>query len=244
MKSNNINGLLIFYKPKGLTSNNILIKIKKIFLPKKIGYIGTLDPIASGILLICFGKSTKLSKYLIEEKKTYKVTIKLGENTNTNDAYGFIINKNKIKFKKKKLLKIIKHYKGKINQKIPYYSACKYKGKQLYKYAIHGINIKKKKYIYIYKIKILYIKKKLIKLIIKCSKGTYIRSIINYIGKKLKCGAYILKLKRIKIGKYLLKNAIKFKHLNNNKKNNINKFIINHNKLKNIYQNNEKNSNN
>ncbi len=91
----NINGLLIFNKPKGITSNNTLQKIKKIFNVKKAGYIGTLDPIASGILIICFGKSTKLSKFLIKEKKTYITTIIFGITTNTYDAYGFPIKKKK-----------------------------------------------------------------------------------------------------------------------------------------------------
>ncbi len=231
---NKINGLLNFYKPSGITSNNALTKIKKIFKPYKIGFIGTLDPISSGILLICFGKTTKLSKFIIKEKKTYKVTIVLGINTNTYDAYGFITKKNKIKFKKKKLINLIKKNKGKIKQNIPIYSSCKYKGKPLYKYAIKGINIKKKKYIKIYKIKILKFYKNILKLLIKCSKGTYIRSIIYKIGKKLKCGAYIIKLKRIKIGNFNIKKSYKFKDFTKIK--NINKIIIKHKKLINKYK--------
>ncbi len=226
----NINGLLIFNKPSGLTSNNILQKIKKKFLAKKAGYIGSLDPIASGILLICFGKTTKLFNYIINEKKTYQVTIKLGETTNTHDAYGFIINKKKINFSYKNLLKHIKNIKGNIKQEIPYYSATKYKGKSLYKYAIKGILIKKKKNIFIYKTKILYFKINILKLEIICSKGTYIRSLINQLGIKLKCGAYILKLNRIKIGNFNIKKSISFKDINNNIKNKY-KLLIKHNFL-------------
>ncbi len=213
MYKKNINGLLLFNKPKGITSNNTLKKIKKIFSPKKAGYIGSLDPISSGLLIICFGKKTKLFNNIIKKKKTYQVTIKLGETTNTHDAYGFIIKKNKINFSKKKLYKIINKQIGKKKQKIPIYSSCKFKGKPLYKYAIKGIKIKKKKYTYIYKIMILKYEYDILKLNIKCSKGTYIRSIVHKIGKKLKCGAYILNLKRTKIGNFLIENSYKFKDI-------------------------------
>ncbi len=232
MQNNKINGLLIFNKPSGITSNETLNKIKYIFKYKKAGYIGSLDPIASGILLISFGKTNKLFNKIIVKKKTYIVICKLGINTNTHDAYGYIINKKKTNhLNKNKIYNIINNYKGKILQNIPYYSACKHKGKPLYKYAIKGINIKKKKYIYIYKNKIKNIKNNIVKIKIKCSKGTYIRSIIYSIGKKLKCGAYILKLKRIKIGNYSIKNSYNFNDLLNKKTNKIKKLIISHNKI-------------
>ncbi len=232
MKNNVKNGLLVFNKPSGLSSNNILKKIKNIFKKKKkVGYIGSLDPISSGILLITFGKSNKLFNKIINKKKTYKVTAKLGETTNTYDSYGYIIKKKKIKDNNKKIKnkinKILKKYKGKILQNIPYYSACKYKGKPLYKYAIKGINIKKKKYIYIYKIYVNKIENNIIKLTIKCSKGTYIRSIINDIGKKLKYGAYILNLKRTKIGNFKIKKSYNFNDILKKKK----KTIIKHKKI-------------
>ncbi len=228
----NINGLLIFNKPSGITSNNVLKKIKNIFKFNKIGYIGTLDPIATGILLISFGKTNKLFNKIIKKKKTYIVTFELGKNTNTHDAYGYITKKKNTKhLNKKKIFNIINKFKGKILQKIPYYSSCKYKGIPLYKYALKGIKIKKKKNIYIYKIIIKNIKNNIIKLIIKCSKGTYIRSIIYDIGKKLDCGAYILCLKRIKIGKFKIKNSYKFNDILNNKIKNINNFIIPHKKI-------------
>ncbi len=230
MNLNKINGLLNFYKPCGVTSNKILQKIKKQFRPKKIGFIGTLDPISSGILLICFGKSTKLFNYIIKEKKTYIVTSILGITTNTYDSYGYITKITKFKkIKKNKIINIIKKYKGKIKQKVPIYSSCKFNGIPLYKYAIKGINIKKYNYIKIYKIKLIKFKKNIIKLKIKCSKGTYIRSLINKIGKYLKCGSHIIKLKRIKIGKFNIKKSLKLKDLIKIKK--IDKYIINHNKL-------------
>ncbi len=236
MKKKKINGLLIFNKPSGITSNDALNKIKKIFKNKnKTGFIGTLDPLCSGILLICFGKTTKLFKYIIKEKKTYLVTALLGIKTNTYDSYGYITKKKKVKYNKKKLIKIIKKYIGKIKQKIPIYSSCKYKNKPLYKYAIKGIKIIKFNKIKIYKIKILSIKKNILKLKIKCSKGTYIRNIINQIGKKIKTYAHIISLKRTKIGKFYIKNSYKLKNLIYNKKKY--KYIIKHKILINKYKN-------
>ncbi len=234
-----MDGLLVFNKPQGITSNNTLQKIRKIFKNKKSGYIGSLDPIASGILLICFGRSTKLFNLIIKEKKTYTVTAILGKTTNTYDAYGYItkINKNFI-IKQKNIEKILYKFKGKITQTTPVYSAVKFKGIPLYKYAIKGIKIKKKRIITIYDIKLIKYKRNLIKLKIKCSKGTYIRSIIHEIGKKLKCGAFITKLKRIKIGKYYIKNAFNFYDLQ--KKKNI---LITHKKLTNYYKNEKNNIN-
>ncbi len=235
MNKNIKDGLLIFNKPESITSNNALKKIKKILKVKKTGYIGTLDPIASGLLLISFNKTNKLFNKIIKLKKTYNITAKLGEITNTYDSYGYIIKKTKkINIDKKKIKKIILKYKGKIKQEIPMYSSCKFKGKPLYKYAIKGIKIKKKKKIKIYKIKLnkINIKKKIINLTIKCSKGTYIRSIIHNIGKKLKYGAYIIKLKRTKIGKFNINKSYKFIDIIKNIKNK-NNIIIKH---KNIFK--------
>ncbi len=227
-----MDGLLIFNKPSGITSNNTLQKIKKILKIKKAGYVGTLDPVASGILLICLGKSTKLFNFLIKKKKTYLVSSELGKTTNTFDSYGYI-NKtyNKPKnLNKKKIKKILSTFIGNKIQISPQYSALKHKGIPLYKYAIKGISIKKKKKIYIHNIKLLKFKLNILKLKITCSKGTYIRRLIHEIGKKLKYGAYIIKLIRIKIGKYSIKKSYNFIDLLKKKKKKIQ--IIKHKNIK------------
>ncbi len=144
-----INGLLLINKPAGITSHKILKKIKHIYLTKKAGLIGILDPLATGLLLICLGQSTKLHNLLNLIGKTYQVTAIWGMTTNTLDAYGYPQKKYPIKFNTKKFYKIIKSYTGIIQQKIPYFSATKYKGIPLYKYAIKGRLIKKKN-IFIY----------------------------------------------------------------------------------------------
>ncbi|QJC34962.1 tRNA pseudouridine(55) synthase TruB [Enterobacteriaceae endosymbiont of Donacia piscatrix] len=217
IKKQNINGLLLLDKSIGITSNKILQCVKIIFNAKKAGYIGTLDPLASGLLPICFGEYTKFSKYLMNANKTYLVTALLGEKTDTADKCGYLIKKKNVNVTIKDILKKINLFKGKNKQKPPMYSAIKYKGIPLYKYARAGINIPnlKKRTIIIYQIKLLNFYKNKIKLQINCSKGTYIRSIIDDLGDKLNCGAHIIKLRRIVIShiSILHKNVITLEQL-------------------------------
>ncbi|QJC29159.1 tRNA pseudouridine(55) synthase TruB [Enterobacteriaceae endosymbiont of Plateumaris rustica] len=213
-----INGLLLLDKPIGYTSNKILQYIKFIYKAKKAGHTGTLDPLASGLLPICLGETTKFTSYLINSDKKYIVTARLGEKTNTADKYGIIIKKKKINFSEKKLKDILSLFKGKIKQIPTMYSAIKYKGIPLYKYARAGINLfLNKREVTIYKLKLLYFKNNEIKLKIHCSKGTYIRTIIDDLGDKLNCGAHVIKLRRIKISHFsiLNKNIVTIEILNN-----------------------------
>ncbi|WDI78934.1 tRNA pseudouridine(55) synthase TruB [Candidatus Purcelliella pentastirinorum] len=215
-KKNNINGMILLDKEYGLSSNNNLQQIKKILKIKKAGYVGTLDPIATGVLPICIGKTTKKTQYLIEQKKKYLVIAKLGESTNTFDKEGIILKTRKINFSKKKIQKIINNFHGEQIQKSPIYSALKYRGKPLYYYARKNIQVPiKKKKIYIHKIKLIYYKINKIKIKITCSKGTYIRSIINELGEILNCGAHVILLRRLQIGIYTLKNSIKLINIKN-----------------------------
>ncbi|QJC35782.1 tRNA pseudouridine(55) synthase TruB [Enterobacteriaceae endosymbiont of Donacia sparganii] len=233
-KKQNINGLLLLDKSIGFTSNKILQCIKNIFNAKKAGHTGTLDPLATGLLPICLGKYTKFSKYLINGNKIYLVTALLGEKTNTADKYGFLIKKNNVNITIENLIKVINLFKGKIKQNPPMYSAIKYKGIPLYKYARKGINFTnlKKRNIIIYQIKLLKFYKNIIKLKINCSKGTYIRSIIDELGDKLNCGAHVIKLRRIQIShiSILHKNVITIEQLKtliiNYQNNKLNIFLI------------------
>lgn len=213
-KQKKINGMILLDKEYGSSSNYNLQKLKKILKIKKAGYAGTLDPIATGILPICIGKTTKITKYLIEKKKKYLVVAKLGENTNTFDKKGKILQTRKILFSNEKIKNIINNFHGEKIQTIPIYSAIKYKGKPLYYYARKNIKIPIiKKKIFIYKIKLLYHRNNTLKLNITCSKGTYIRSIINEIGEKLNCGAHVIFLRRLKIGIFNVKNTITLKNI-------------------------------
>ncbi|QJC29606.1 tRNA pseudouridine(55) synthase TruB [Enterobacteriaceae endosymbiont of Plateumaris pusilla] len=222
-----INGLLLLDKPIGYTSNKILQYIKFIYKAKKAGHTGTLDPLASGLLPICLGETTKFTSYLINSDKKYIVTARLGEKTNTADKDGILIKKNNINFSKETLDRILSLFRGKIKQIPTMYSAIKFKGIPLYKYARAGINLLlNEREVTIYKLQLVYFNNDKIKLKIHCSKGTYIRTIIDNLGDKLNCGAHVIKLRRIKIShlSILNKNIVtieKLQNLINNYKNNL-----------------------
>ncbi|QJC30496.1 tRNA pseudouridine(55) synthase TruB [Enterobacteriaceae endosymbiont of Neohaemonia nigricornis] len=197
----NYNGLLLIDKTIGLTSNKILQNIKSLCHIKKAGYTGTLDPLASGLLPICCGKYTKLAGLLSNADKTYTVTAYLGIKTDTADIYGKIIKKNKvINITIDTINKYLKKFTGYITQKPNMYSAIKYHGIPLYKYARSGITIKiKPRIIIIYNITLISFKDNKLILNIHCSKGTYIRSLIDDLGDKLKCGAHVTQLRRLTV---------------------------------------------
>ncbi|XVW81230.1 tRNA pseudouridine(55) synthase TruB [Candidatus Profftella armatura] len=203
---NIIHGVLLLDKPYGLSSNNALKKIKYLLNAKKVGYTGTLDPFATGLLPLCFGEATKFSNYLSEADKYYEAIIHLGITTETGDIEGKIIDFNKnIPNSIEIIEKILINFHGKISQIPPMYSALKYKGIPLYKYARSGITIKRKlRYIKIYKITIIDYTIPYLTLRIHCSKGTYIRVLSEDIGKMLGCGAHLKYLRRIGIDKLTL----------------------------------------
>jgi len=176
--------------------HDIVDKIRKKLKIKKVGHTGTLDPFAQGILLILTNESTKQQSKFMNLDKTYLAVLKLGQISNTYDIDGKIENIKYEEIKKEKIEKILKKFIGNTKQKPPIYSAIKIKGKKAYELARKGKNIKlKKRKIKIYDIKLLKYKWPYLELKIKCAKGTYIRSLANDIGKKLKCGEEILKLK-------------------------------------------------
>lgn len=214
-KKRNIDGFLLLDKPKGISSNNALQKVKFIFNAKKAGYIGTLDPLATGILPICFGESTKFSHYLTDSNKRYHVIAKLGEKTSTSDSNGVIIKTRPIIFTTVQLYSAIKELTGLIDQVPSMYSAIKYNGISLYKYARQGLNIKRRsRKVSVYNIDFICQKNDLIEFKVFCSKGTYIRTLIEDLGEKLGCGAHVIFLRRFQIGSYFSKKLVKISDLN------------------------------
>ncbi|WP_367675979.1 tRNA pseudouridine(55) synthase TruB [Buchnera aphidicola] len=204
-----MSGILLLDKPLGLSSNQVLQKIKKIFCVNKVGYVGTLDPLATGILPILFGEGTKFSKYLENSIKSYSVIIKLGQTTSTYDSEGIVLEKKKINFTDFEFYKFLNAFKGCINQLPPIYSAVKYKGIQLYKYARKNIIIPRSlRTVYIYKLDCVQRYGNLIELDIMCSKGTYIRTLVHDLGQMLKCGAHVIFLRRLQISLYNINNTI------------------------------------
>lgn len=200
----NINGILLLDKPIGLTSNAALQKIKHLFNAAKAGHSGSLDPLASGMLPICFGEATKFSQFLLDANKIYSVTAELGIKTTTGDAEGEIIaQRDASQIEIKQLNIALKKFIGEIQQIPSMYSALKHQGQPLYKLARQGIEIERPvRTVKIYKLELLTFEKNLFSIEVQCSKGTYIRSLIEDIGEALGCGAYVKTLRRLAVTPY------------------------------------------
>ncbi len=209
-------GILLINKPPGLTSHNIVNALRKISGIKKIGHAGTLDPFAQGLLILLVGReATKLSRKFLFLDKNYKTTFVLGKISDTDDLTGKIEKAGDKKPTKEKIEKTLKSFQGKIIQTIPLYSAKKIKGKKLYELARKRKKIiLPKKEVFIHNIKILNYQYPKLSLKVKCSSGTYIRSIARDLGKKLETGAYVEKLVRENIGNFSLHNAVSLDKIN------------------------------
>ena len=207
---NNQQGWLNVYKPINITSFGALNKIKKKYNVKKIGHAGTLDPLAEGILPIAIGKTTKLIRFINDKTKEYEFQIKWGEQTSTDDREGEVIDRSSNIPSHYEINLKLKNFAGKILQTPPKASAVKINGVRSYKLFRLNANFKnKKKYVYIYESKILDSEKKdLTKIMIRCGKGFYVRSFARDLAEKLGTKGHIFSLKRTKVGKFCLKNAI------------------------------------
>jgi len=194
----NINGLLLLDKPAGISSNQALQKVKKIFNAKKAGHTGSLDPIATGMLPICFGETTKVAHFLLNNDKGYLVTAKFGVSTTTGDREGEILEtKSTSKLSQEIIISALESFKGQYDQTAPLYSALKYEGKPLYYYARKGIEVPRKtRTIEIYSIKFESFESDILKFHVMCSKGTYIRSLVEDVAKKIDSLAHVQELRR------------------------------------------------
>jgi tRNA pseudouridine55 synthase len=220
-------GFINVYKPKGITSHDVVSKLRKITKIKQIGHTGTLDPFAVGVLPICIGKATRLIEYL-EDDKEYIATVQFGKNTDSYDIDGNVTEIFEKKITKEDLLTTLKNFEGEISQLPPIYSAIKVNGKKLYDYARKGetVEIQPRK-VYISKIKLLNFdyETQTAEIDVGCSKGTYIRSIAYDIGKSLNCGGFLSALKRTKAGKFCIENSVKLEEITDKKF--VNQNIIN-----------------
>ena len=236
-----MDGIIIINKEKGYTSHDIVHKVKKM-LNEKVGHTGTLDPLAEGVLPILVGKGTLCSKYLINHDKTYIAKIQLGKMTDTADGEGKILKEENVLpnlIEKQRVETILKTFIGQQKQIPPKYSAIKINGKKLYEYARHGQEIQiEPRNIEIYDIKLLKIdiSKCQIEFEVKCSKGTYIRTLCEDIAKKMGTVGYMFNLKRTSVGQFKIEDAVTIKELEENKEY-INKNFIN---LEKIFERNEK----
>lgn len=214
-QNTNLFGFLNVYKPKGMTSFDVVAILRRVTKIRQIGHTGTLDPFAVGVLPICIGKSTRLIEYLNDDKE-YLATVQFGSDTDTYDLEGQVIRTYDQKITKEEVENILKSFEGEIEQIPPIYSAIKVNGKKLYEYARNGqeVEIKPRK-VFISKIELKDFDTNLqqAKILVDCSKGTYIRSIAFDLGRKMNCGGHLVALERTKAGMFLKKDSTKLEDI-------------------------------
>ena len=211
-----MDGIVNILKPTGMTSHDVVSRVRRIFGQKKVGHTGTLDPNAAGVLPICLGKGTKVSEVMLGSRKKYRVELTLGIETDTYDSFGQITGKgDPAGIKKEDIIAVVESFAGEQMQVPPIYSALKVNGKKLYELARKGVSdveIKARK-IHIYDISIVSIEGGRVMFDVECSKGTYVRSICSDIGKKLGCGAYMSFLLRVFSGPFNIENSVTLEEL-------------------------------
>jgi tRNA pseudouridine55 synthase len=196
-----VDGVLLLDKPVGLSSNDALIKTKRFMNAKKAGHTGTLDPFATGLLPLCFGEATKFSQDLLEADKTYETTVHLGITTNTGDTEGETIASADVNVTREQIEAVLPQFRGPIMQVPPMYSALKRDGKAYYEYAREGITLEREaRPVTIHKLEFISYEAPMLKLLVTCSKGTYIRVLGEDIGHALGCGAHLNALRRVQVG--------------------------------------------
>jgi tRNA pseudouridine55 synthase len=209
----NINGVLLLDKPLGYSSNQALQKAKWLLQAAKAGHTGTLDPLATGLLPLCFGEATKFAHYLTDADKTYFATIRLGVVTNTGDAEGEVISSKPVNVSQWQFEQACSQFIGEISQIPPMYSALKHEGKALYEYSRAGVEIERKsRIITIHNITQNTFEHDVASITVTCSKGTYIRTLAEDIGNVLGCGAHLIGLRRTATANYQLSQAITLEH--------------------------------
>lgn len=199
----NINGILLVNKGLGMSSNGLLQRVKRLFGAKKAGHTGSLDPLASGMLPICFGEATKISQYLLDSDKYYYVTAQLGQRTTTGDAEGEVIETLPVDVTETEVKAALQQFLGVIDQVPPMYSAIKVQGQPLYKLARQGIEIERQsRQVTIHSLEFESFIDTSVTFAVHCTKGTYVRTLVEDVGKVLGCGAYVSQLHRTAVAPY------------------------------------------
>ncbi|BCF97473.1 tRNA pseudouridine synthase B [Paraburkholderia sp. PGU19] len=204
-----LDGVLLLDKPVGLSSNDALIRAKRLYLAKKAGHTGTLDPLASGLLPLCFGEATKFSQDLLEADKTYEATMRLGIRTTTGDAEGEAIETRDVTCDQGAVERALAQFRGEIVQVPPMYSALKRDGKPLYEYARAGQTVEREgRQVTIHALELIACALPDVTFRVTCSKGTYVRTLAEDIGEALGCGAHLVMLRRTGVGALTLANSV------------------------------------
>lgn len=213
-RGRDINGVLLLDKPTGMSSNDALQKVKRIYNANKAGHTGALDPLATGMLPICLGEATKFSQFLLDSDKRYRVVAQLGQRTNTSDSDGEVISERPVNCSLDDIMKAIDHFRGDTQQVPSMYSALKYQGRPLYEYARQGIDVPREaRAITVYELKFIHFADNQLELEIHCSKGTYIRTIIDDLGEMLDCGAHVIYLRRLQVSDYPIDSMVTLEQL-------------------------------
>jgi tRNA pseudouridine55 synthase len=204
-----VHGVLLLDKPLGLSSNQALQHAKRLFRAEKAGHTGTLDPLASGLLPLCFGAATKFSQLSLDADKAYEATLKLGVTTSTADAEGDVLETREVNVSREQLQSVCERLTGSIEQTPPMHSALKHEGKALYEYARAGIDVARPpRPVSLHSIRILNGAGDVWRIAVRCSKGTYVRVLAEDIGKALGCGAHLHALRRTHSGALTLDHAL------------------------------------
>ena len=202
-KGRDVHGVFLLDKPQGVSSNDIMQKVKRLFKANKAGHTGALDPLATGMLPICLGEATKFSQFLLDSDKRYVVTAKLGERTDTSDAEGQVVQSREVNVAEADILAALPAFRGEILQVPTMFSALKHNGKPLYEYARAGITVEREaRPITIFELKFIDYQAPFLTLEVHCSKGTYIRTLVDDLGEVLGCGAHVTMLRRLAVADY------------------------------------------
>lgn len=205
-KGRPVNGILVIDKPQGVTSNGILQQVKRLYGAAKAGHTGALDPLATGVLPLCFGEATKFSQMMLDSDKAYITTARLGVRTETGDSEGAVVEEKPVPaLTEAQVEAVLADFRGEIQQVPSMYSALKHKGRPLYEYAREGIEIERPaRPVTIYELTLLAVREHELDLAVTCTKGTYIRSLVEDIGAALGCGAHVTALRRTLASGYTL----------------------------------------
>ena len=202
-RGRDIDGVFLLDKPQGMSSNDIMQKVKRLFQANKAGHTGALDPLATGMLPICLGEATKFSQFLLDADKRYQVIAKLGERTDTSDADGQVVQTREVKVDEQQILAALPQFRGEIMQVPTMFSALKHNGRPLYEYARQGIVIEREaRPITIFELLFIDYQAPYLTLEVHCSKGTYIRTLVDDLGEALGCGAHVTMLRRVAVADY------------------------------------------
>ena len=209
-----MNGIVIVDKPQGWTSQDVTARLRRVFNTRRIGHGGTLDPMATGVLPVFVGRATRGVEFFEHAEKTYEAVLQLGITTDTEDTTGTILEERPVNVSKEEFLAVLDRFRGEIQQIPPMYSALKVNGQKLYDLARQGKEVERKsRKITIFRLECLHFEGTTAKLLVHCSKGTYIRTLCKDIGAALGCGGCMAALRRVQAGEYTVENAVSMETL-------------------------------